>query len=117
MTKEIFFIDLPNAAERKAIIEQYSRKALHIRFNESDMSELIAASDGFSYSYIEYVIKDTAQLALLKGQTIISKDLLLEKFKEIIPISQTNPDKVAQIRKWGSERAVAASSKSGGIVE
>lgn len=114
---EIFFIDLPNAAERKAIIEQYSRKALHIRFDESDMSELIKASEGFSYSDIEYVIKDTAQLTLLKGQTIISKDLLLEKFKEIIPISQTNPDKVAQIRKWGSERAVAASSKSGGIVE
>lgn len=114
---EVFFIDLPNAAERKAIIEQYSGKALHICFNESDMSELIAASDGFSYSDIEYVIKDAAQLALLKGQTVISKDLLLEKFREIIPISQTNPDKVAQIRKWGFERAVAASSKSGGIVE
>ncbi len=111
---EIFFIDLPNAAERKSIIEQYSRKALHITFNEADMEDLAKASDGFSYSDIEYVIKDAAQLALLKGQKIINKDLLISKFKELIPISQTNPEKVAKIRKWGSERAVAASSKSGG---
>ena len=88
-----------------------------MHFDKADMSELIQASDGFSYSDIEYVIKDTAQLALLKGQAVISKDLLLKKFKEIISISQTNPDKITRIRKWGSERAVAASSKSGGIVE
>ena len=114
---EIFFIDLPNAAERKAIIEQYSSKSLHRCFEEYDMKELIEASEGFSYSDIECVIKDAAQLALLKGQTIINKELLLEKFKEIVPISQTNPEKVEEIRKWGYERAVAASSKTGGIME
>ena len=112
---EIFFIDLPSGAERQAIIEQYSRKALHMKFEEADMLQLVRASQGFSYSDIEYVIKDVAQLALLNGQGSISKALLLEKFGEVIPISQSNPDQVAKIRKWGSERAVAASGKSGGM--
>ena len=38
----------------------------------------------------------------------------METFRKIVPISKNNPDMVAKIRKWGSERAVAASSKSGG---
>jgi SpoVK/Ycf46/Vps4 family AAA+-type ATPase len=38
---EIFFIDLPNAAERKAAISQYADKSLHIRFSDIDMKELV----------------------------------------------------------------------------
>ncbi len=111
---EIFFIDLPNAAERKQVIEQYSRKALHTTFSESQMEQLVQASKDFSFSDIEYVIKDTAQMALLNGQEIISTELLLSKLKQLIPISQTNPESVEKARKWGEQRAVAASSKSGG---
>lgn len=111
---EIFFIDLPNANERKAAITQYASQSLHISINDADMDDLLKASDGFSYSDIEYAIKDIAQLALVNGQSVITKNLLIETFKKIVPISQNNPDMVNKIRKWGSERAVAASSKSGG---
>ena len=112
---EIFFIDLPNAQERKAVIEQYALKALHVYFNESELARLVEASEGFSYSDIEYVIKDVAQMALTRGQDIISENLLLEGFKKVIPISHSNPEKVEGIRAWGLERAVAASSKTGGV--
>ena len=80
------------------------------------MDDLLKVSDGFSYSDIEYAIKDIAQLALVNGQSVITKTLLIETFKKIVPISQNNPDMVKRIRKWGSERAVAASSKSGGKI-
>lgn len=111
---EIFFIDLPNANERKSAITQYAEHSLHISINDADMEDLLEASDGFSYSDIEYAIKDIAQLALINGQSVITKSLLLETFRKIVPISQNNPDMVKRIREWGSERAVAASSKSGG---
>lgn len=111
---EIFFIDLPNAAERKTAIAQYAKQSLHIKISSDDMNDLLQVSEGFSYSDIEYAIKDIAQLALINGQSVITKESLMETFKKIVPISQNNPDMVTKIRKWGSERAVAASSKSGG---
>ncbi len=114
---EIFFIDLPNAAERRATIAQYADQSLHIRIPEEEMDRLVRASDGFSYSDIEYAIKDIAQLALIRGQSVITAERLEETFRKIMPISRNNPDMVARIRKWGAERAVAASSESGGYEE
>jgi hypothetical protein len=110
---EIFFLDLPNREERKATIAQYAKKSLHIQIENSDMEQLIDASEGFSYSDIEYAVKDIAQMALTIGQSIVNQNLLVSKFKEIVPISQSNPDMVERIKKWGEERAVAA-SKIGG---
>lgn len=111
---EIFFIDLPDEAERQAVIEQYVRKSLHIELSPAEMSELVSISDGFSYSDIEYAIKDVAQLALVEGQSAVTQNAIASKFKEIVPISKNNPDMVEKVRKWGRERAVAASNKSGG---
>lgn len=111
---EIFFIDLPNDEERKAAITQYAKQSLHIHILDADMDDLLKITAGFSYSDIEYAVKDVAQLALIQGQSIITKQLLLETFGKIVPISRNNPDMVEKIRKWGAERAVAASSKSGG---
>ncbi len=113
---EVFFIDLPNESERKAVIRQYASQSLHIFIDDADMEELLKASEGFSYSDIEYAIKEIAQRALLEGQAVITRESLLETFGKIVPISQSNPDMVKRIRKWGSERAVAASSKSGGKI-
>lgn len=106
---EVFFIDLPNPIERRAVICQYAKKSLHIDLEEKELEELIERSAGFSYSDIEYVIKDIAQMALVDGQSIVTRDLLANKFEEIVPISQSNPDMVQKIKEWGKERAVAAS--------
>jgi hypothetical protein len=52
-------------------------------------------------------------MALTNGQDVVDQRLLVGKFKEIVPISQSNPDMVAHIRKWGKERAVPASHTGG----
>lgn len=111
---EIFFIDLPDDLERREVIAQYSKKALHINLSEPQMKELVSISDGFSYSDIEYAIKDVAQLALIDGQSAVTQEVIVKKFNEVVPISQNNPDMVEKVRKWGTERAVAASNRSGG---
>lgn len=110
---EVFFIDLPNREERKMAINQYTRRSLHIELSAEEMEQLINLSEGFSYSDIEYAIKDIAQVALINGQEVITQDLLFSKFKEIVPISQSNPDMIERIKKWGNERAVAASNMGG----
>ena len=114
---EIFFIDLPNEHERQAAIEQYIARSLHVRLSDEQVNELVGATEGFSYSDIEYAIKDVAQLALTEGQAVIRHKTLLESFRNVLPISKSNPDMVEKIRKWGSERAVAASNRTGGYAE
>lgn len=108
---EIFFVDLPNEVERKAVITQYVKRSLHIELSETQMQELIQVSEGFSYSDIEYAIKELAELVLVQGETIISQETLVNQFRTIVPISKNNPEMVEKVRKWGLERAVAASKK------
>lgn len=110
---EIFFIDLPNRQERKAAIRQYTRRSLHLALSEPEVDALAAASEGFSYSDIEYAVKDVAQLALTQGQAAITQRAILAHFEKVIPISQNNPDMVENVRRWGAERAVAASNTEG----
>ena len=111
---EIFFIDLPNGEERKAAVVQYVGRSLHVQLSERELDELVTASDGFSYSDIEYAVKDVAQLALIQGQSAVTQQALLNSFEHVVPISKASPDMVERIRKWGSERAVAASNVAGG---
>jgi hypothetical protein len=110
---EVFFIDLPNSEERKAAINQYTQKSLHIKIEREIMKKLIELSEGFSFSDIEYAVKEIAQMALICGQDIVNNELLIAKFKEIVPISKSNPDMVEQVRRWGKARAVSASKKGG----
>lgn len=109
---ETFFVDLPNADERQAVIAQYCAQSLHWRPDGPDMELLIRATEGFSYADIEYSIKDLAQQALLYGDDVVTLDSLLEKLSSIVPFAGTNPDALAQIRRWGHERAVPASRET-----
>ena len=106
---QTFFIDLPNDAERKATLQYYCTRSLHWTPAESELQTLVQATSGFSYADIEYSIKDLAQRALLHGDQVVTMENLLDRLSSIVPIAAANPDAVAQIRSWGSERAVPAS--------
>ena len=106
---QTFFIDLPNDAERKATLKYYCTRSLHWTPEESELQTLVQATSGFSYADIEYSIKDLAQRALLYGDQVVTMQNLLDRLSSIVPIASANPDAVAQIRAWGSERAVPAS--------
>ena len=112
---QTFFIDLPNSEERRSVILQYCSQSLHWKPEGPALQQLIAATQGFSYADIEYSVKDLAQQALLYGDQAVTLGNLLERFSSIIPFADSNPDTVAQLRKWGSERAMPASQEKGGI--
>ena len=96
---------------------QYVSRSLHIHLSENEIDELVTLSKGFSYSDIEYAIKDVAQLTLTEGQSVVTQKRILESFEHVVPISKNNPEMIEKIRKWGSERAVAASNGAGGKAE
>lgn len=107
---EVFFVDLPSEAERKEVILQYSNKCLHVTFSDDQISDLIRISKGFSYSEIEYAIKEVAQLVFLYGTKSITMNTIIDKFKSVVPIEKSRPEAVQKIRQWGTERAIPAST-------
>lgn len=106
---ETFFVDLPNGQERSCAIGRYCAQALHWQPENDQMEKLVAATEGFSYADIEYSIKELAQQALLYGDQAVTLENLLERLAKIVPFAGTNPETVAALRSWGSQRAVPAS--------
>jgi hypothetical protein len=82
---EIFFVDLPDAAERAAIL----RIHLRMRRQEVDAFDLAAmarATDGFSGAEIEQVIVSALYRALHEGRPLTTA-LLLEETTHTVPLS------------------------------
>ena len=105
---EVFFVDLPRDFERREGIVQYVNDCLHIELDESQLDELVTLSKGFSYSEIEYAIKEIAQFAFINGTDSVNMDIFREKFATVVPIEKGRPETVSRIREWGRQRAVPA---------
>lgn len=105
---EIFFVDLPNAKEREEVIKMYVPECLHVVLREEQMKELVEISNGFSYSEIEYAIKESAQILFLYGAENISFDTIKSKFKLVVPIEKSRAEEIEKVRQWGRESAVPA---------
>ena len=107
---EVFFLDLPQAEERREAIDRYAAKCLQRRLPDSLLGELTALTEGFSYADLEYAVKEAAQLALLHGDEAVTDAVLRTRFRAILPFATTNPDAVRRLREWGRARAVPASA-------
>lgn len=106
---ESFFIDLPNARERAAVIDLYSRLSLHRQFSCDELDALADRCEGFSYSDIEQAVKEVAESAIFGGLTTIDAAVLGECFEHVIPISQ---ERLKRIRQWGAANAQNASAQN-----
>ena len=109
---EVFFLDLPNAGERRETIRQYALRCLRRTLPEDWLGELTGITEGFSYADLEYAVKEAAQHALLYGDDAVTRDVLTGRFRAILPFAATNPDAVQRLRTWGRNRAVAASEQT-----
>lgn len=105
---EVFFVDMPTPPERREVILQYVRDCLHTELEESQLSELVGLSAGFSYSEIEYAVKEIAQMMFLHGAESVTMDTFREKFRTVVPIETSRPEEVKKIREWGRTKAVPA---------
>lgn len=108
---EVFFVDLPTASERREVINQYVKTCLHANLTEEQLLELVELSNGFSFSEIEYAIKEIAQIAFIYGTKSVNMDSFRAKFKSVVPIEKSRADIVKRIREWGREKAVPASKE------
>lgn len=108
---ELFFIDLPTADERRDILSMYMRKYLDLEFTGPLSEQVVALTDGFTGADLESTVRDLTYRTLANEQFVLDADNVLTAFTNVVPLSQTSPEKIEAIRDWGKERAVPASGR------
>jgi SpoVK/Ycf46/Vps4 family AAA+-type ATPase len=104
---EIFFVDLPNAAERRAIFGVHLKKR---KRNPAlfDLDALAAASDGFTGAEIEQAVVSALYTAFSKGMEVTSA-IIAAELSATKPLSVTRAEEITALREWARDRTVMAS--------
>ena len=104
---ELFFVDLPSAAERKQIfaIQLTKRKRNPADY---DLERVAEAAKGFSGAEIESAVQTALYAAFARKQELSNEDLLTALFSTV-PLSITRAEEIAHLRAWAKDRAVWAS--------
>ena len=101
---EIFFVDLPDDAERETIIQ------IHLRLRRQDLTtfelpQLVHATEGFSGAEIEQAIVSSLYRALHERQPLTTAALVKE-IQSTTPLSVSRREDIESIRRLGNERFV-----------
>lgn len=107
---ELFFIDLPTADERRDIISMYMRRYLDRDFCGPFADTVVNITDGFTGADLESTVRDLAYRSIAKN-VVLDEESMLDAFNNVVPLSQTSPEKIEAIRQWGRDRAVPASGR------
>ena len=106
---EVFYAGLPNARERRSVLEQYITGSLKCSPSDELLEKLVDMTDRYSYADIETAIKEVAQQMLIQEENTIDARLLVKSIESIIPISIINNELVSEIEEWGKKRAINVS--------
>ena len=60
---------------------------------------------------MEFTVCDLAYRMIANDKFVLNADNIVMAFNNVVPLSQTSPEKIESIREWGKERAVPASGK------
>ena len=99
---EIFFVDLPDAAEREAVLRIHL--ALRRQDPETfDLRRVAAAADGFSGAEIEQVVVG-ALLRGLQEHRRLGTQMLVDELAATVPLSVSRREDVERLRALARER-------------
>lgn len=87
------------------------RKYLNLEFSGEFADKVVEISDGFTGADLESTVRDLAYRSIANANFILSEENIVTAFNNVVPLSQTSPEKIEAIRDWGKERAVPASGK------
>ena len=105
---EIFFVDLPNSAEREDIFRIHLGKR-RSEINRFDLEQLTKVSDGFSGAEIEQAIIAAMYDAFAQDREFTQLDIIAA-IKATLPLSRTMTEQVTALREWARQRARPASA-------
>jgi SpoVK/Ycf46/Vps4 family AAA+-type ATPase len=105
---EIFFLDLPTAAERQEIFTVHLRKRNRLP-QDFDTAQLARQSEGYVGAEIEQAIIDGMYVGFNQGREFSTSDLS-HALKRQVPLSVSQQETIEGLRRWLKEgRAQSAS--------
>jgi SpoVK/Ycf46/Vps4 family AAA+-type ATPase len=117
---EIFFVDLPTKRERAEIFRVHMQKRLKdpqimgaVRVTDEACMKLAEATEGFIGAEIEQVVVVALFEAFAESRALAWGDFG-RAIKSTVPLSVTQAERIAEIRDWANQRAVAASAPEEG---
>ena len=104
---ELFFVDLPNQAERKQIfsIQLAKRKRNPADF---ELEKVAAAAKGYSGAEIDAAVQGALYAAYSEKKQVTTQ-ALMDALAQTVPLSTTRAEEIAALREWARSRAVPAS--------
>jgi SpoVK/Ycf46/Vps4 family AAA+-type ATPase len=104
---EIFFVDLPSAAERSTI---FSLQLAQHKQNTAgfDLNQLAAAAQSYSGAEIAAALQN-ALYVCFAGKKKLTTEAVLQALRSSVPLSTTRSEDVQALREWARTRAVPAS--------
>ncbi len=109
---ELFFVDLPNSAERRAIVNiQLARHKLNPA--NFDLDQLVKASKTYSGAEIDAALQ-TAMYEAFSSKKPVTTESVLEALQSTVPLSATRAEEIQSLRAWSRHRAVPASAPEAG---
>ena len=106
---ELFFVDLPNQAERKQILAiQLTRRKRNPA--EFDLEKVALAAKGYSGAEIDAAVQG-ALYAAFADKKDLSTQSMLDALGRTVPLSTTRAEEIASLREWARTRAVPASER------
>ena len=99
---EIFFVDLPDAAEREAVLR------IHLALRKQDpeafeLARVVAAAEGFSGAEIEQVVVG-ALLRGLQEHRPLETQMLIDELAATVPLSVSRREDMDRLRALARER-------------
>lgn len=104
---ELFFVDLPNQAERKQIFSIQLKKRKR-NPEDFDLDTVATAANGYSGAEIDAAVQ-TAMYAAYSSKKDVTTQALLDALKATVPLSTTRAEEIEALREWARTRAVPAS--------
>jgi SpoVK/Ycf46/Vps4 family AAA+-type ATPase len=103
---EIFFVDLPDARVREAILRIHLSKRDQVTDN-FDIEQLRSASEGFSGAEIEQAVVSALYASHASGKPLDTGHILRE-IEQTRPLSVLMAEKIDYLRDWAADRTVIA---------
>lgn len=107
---EIFFVDLPNADERKKIFEIHLNKK-NQNAQSFPLEFLSKKTEGYNGAEIEECIKEAMFVAYVENpeNPSLKANHIVEAIENTVPLSITMKEQISALRQWATKRAKNAS--------
>jgi len=107
---ELFFVDLPDQAERKQILGiQLSKRKRNAA--DFDIEKIAEATQGFSGAEIDAAVQ-SALYSAYSSKRALNTETFLDVLAHTVSLSVTRAEEINELRAWAKRRAVPASVAS-----